>query len=159
MHHIVIQYAVPKKIPGTVLLKRWANAALSKQTSPCEITIRIVDTAEMTELNSTYRHKNGPTNVLAFPFEMPAEIDDGIHILGDIVICTEVVDREAAEQNKELKAHWAHMVIHGTLHLLGHDHVNEEDANIMEAEEIRILKTLNFPNPYQLSSDKVSHGG
>jgi probable rRNA maturation factor len=150
-HHIVIQYAIPKKIPGVVLLKRWATAALKKCKSRAELTIRIVDVKEMTELNTTYRHKKGPTNVLAFPFEMP--------ILGDIVICAEVVNREAQEQNKIAKAHWAHMVVHGTLHLLGFDHVNEKDADLMEAEEIKILQTLGFPDPYQLSSQKaLDHG-
>jgi probable rRNA maturation factor len=155
MHHIVIQYAVPKKIPGNALLKRWANAVLAtesaKKNLPFEITIRIVSTEEMTELNTTYRHKQGPTNVLSFPFDMSDAPDMDTHILGDIAICSDVVIREAQEQNKPVKNHWAHMVVHGTLHLLGYDHVEEKDALIMEAREINILKSLGFPNPYQLS--------
>jgi probable rRNA maturation factor len=157
MHHIVIQYAVPKKTPGSVLLKRWANATLGKK-NPAEVTIRIVNTDEMTDLNTTYRNKKGPTNVLAFPFDMPKELNDDITILGDVVICSDVVEREAKEQDKTSKAHWAHMIVHGILHLLGHDHVIEKDAIIMETKETRILKTLGFPNPYKLSK-KVTHHG
>lgn len=150
MHHIVIQYAVPKKIPGSVLLKRWANAALGKK-KPAEVTIRIVDVAEMTNLNTTYRKKKGPTNVLAFPFDTLETHDKNHHrILGDIVICAEIVEHEALEQNKKSRAHWAHMVVHGILHLQGHDHIIEKDAIIMEAKETRILKALGFPNPYKL---------
>lgn len=158
MHQIVVQYAVPKKIPGSVLLKRWAIAALGKKKKPTEITVRIVGVKEMTELNSTYRHKQGPTNVLAFPFEMPDGIKCDETILGDIVICSAVVNREAKEQEKSPRAHWAHMVVHGTLHLLGYDHVEENDAVLMEKKEILILKKLGFPNPYKLSK-KVPQDG
>ncbi len=160
MHHIVIQHAVPRKIPGAASLKRWANAALQHKIPAAEITIRVVNTREMTKLNSTYRKKTGPTNVLAFPFEMPDMLEDNRVILGDIVICSAVVNKEAKEQKKDPKAHWAHMVIHGTLHLLGYDHVKLKDAKVMEAEEIRILQTLKIANPYQLPEEKVTtHAG
>ena len=155
MHNIVIQYAVPEKTPGPILLKRWAQAALPKKFRNTEITIRIVNIKEMTDLNTTYRGKKGPTNVLSFPFEMPdvAISKNEPHTLGDIIICRDVVNREAKEQNKKEKAHWAHMIIHGTLHLQGYDHVDEKDAVIMEKKEIRILKSLGFLNPYQLSDE------
>lgn len=152
MHNIDIQYAVPKKIPGVVLLKRWATAAINKKIRSAEVTIRLVELDEMIELNTTYRHKTGPTNVLAFPFDMPDAIKSKSKIvtLGDIVICSDVVNREATEQNKPARAHWAHMVVHGLLHLQGYDHVKEKEADIMEAKEIRILKSLGFPNPYHI---------
>jgi probable rRNA maturation factor len=163
MHQITVQYAVPKKIPGTALLKRWANAALAtrKKKNSCELTIRIVDVDEMTELNSRYRNKKGSTNVLSFPFEMEFDIPslDTSHILGDIIVCTDVVNREAKEQNKSQRAHWAHMIIHGTLHLLGYDHVKEKDAVIMETLETNILKTLGFSDPYQISAEKAQKNG
>lgn len=151
MHHISVQYAVSKKTPGIILLRRWANAALSvlKNKKIKELTIRIVGNKEMTKLNFTYRGKKKPTNVLAFPY------DDDM-LLGDIVICNAVVKREAHEQHKLEKAHWAHMVIHGTLHLLGYDHIKEKDAKRMESTEIRILTSLGFPNPYQLKAN--NHG-
>ncbi len=156
MHQIVIQYAVAKKTPSSNLLKRWAIAALTEAAqqkyplTQIELTIRIVDTQEMQQLNSTYRQKMGPTNVLAFPYDSLHQLNDGILYLGDIVICQDIVMQEAIEQNKLEKAHWAHMVIHGTLHLLGYDHIVEEDATIMETKEIDILNLLGFPNPYQL---------
>ncbi|KXI28770.1 rRNA maturation RNase YbeY [Paraglaciecola hydrolytica] len=141
-------------------------AALS--ISDKEITIRIVDDAESQQLNYQYRSKNSPTNVLSFPFEMPdfmgmddeenAEHDDNhvaslaeaeFNLLGDLVICAPVVTREATEQNKTLKHHWAHMVVHGTLHLLGYDHINDDEAEDMEALERQILQQLAIDDPYQ----------
>lgn len=157
MHQIVVQYGVPKKIPGIALLKRWANAAIAKNIPAAEVTIRIVNTREMTKLNTTYRRKQGPTNVLAFPFEMPDMLEDDIMTLGDIVICSSVVNREAKEQNKTAKAHWAHMVVHGILHLQGYDHVKEKEAVAMEKKEIQILDTLGFPNPYKIIEKANQH--
>jgi len=109
--------------------------------------VRIVDEPEMRELNARYRHKDYPTNVLSFPAELPPGVD--VPLLGDIVICAPVVNREATEQHKAPRAHWAHMLVHGTLHLLGHDHERERDAAVMEALERRILAGLKFPDPYQ----------
>jgi probable rRNA maturation factor len=124
---------------------RWASAAAKRD--PAEIVIRIVDETESAELNGQYRHKAGPTNVLSFPFEVPEGIPN--RLLGDLVICAAVVEREAREQGKTLEAHWAHMVVHGVLHLQGYDHISDSDAAVMEAEEIAILKNLGFPNPYE----------
>jgi probable rRNA maturation factor len=109
--------------------------------------VRITDEAEIRELNATYRGKDYATNVLSFPFEAPPGVD--IPLLGDIVVCAAVVAREAAEQEKPLQAHWAHMVIHGTLHLLGYDHIEEADAEEMEGLEIRLLADLGYANPYE----------
>jgi probable rRNA maturation factor len=103
-------------------------------------------------LNLQYRHKQGPTNVLSFPFEWPQGLDEAecgdAALLGDLVICAPVVEREASEQYKSLSAHWAHMIIHGLLHLLGYDHIEESDAEEMEMKEIAILKKLQIENPY-----------
>ncbi|HSW69204.1 MAG TPA: rRNA maturation RNase YbeY [Gammaproteobacteria bacterium] len=150
MYDIIIQRTVAgKSLPTAAKLKRWVTAALKNKMESAELTIRIVDKAEITELNSTYRKKNKPTNVLSFPFDMPEECDE-IHILGDIIICADVVHEEALEQDKTLEAHFAHMVVHGTLHLLGYDHEKDSDAEIMEAEEIKILNNLGINNPYQV---------
>lgn len=155
MYKITIQHAADSAafIPQSTALRKWAKKALREQIPSAEATIRIVSLEEMTELNSTYRRKQGPTNVLSFPFDMPEEIaiDIDIPILGDIVICADVVNREAAEQNKPPEAHWAHMIIHGMFHLLGYDHEVESEAEVMEALEIDVMKKLGFPNPYQLS--------
>lgn len=150
MYDIIVQSTVSSRVmPKKVLLKNWATAVLKAKIKAAELTIRVVDPTEMTELNTQYRHKQGTTNVLSFPFDMPDELAGETPILGDIIICADVVNREADEQHKTREAHWAHMVIHGTLHLLGYDHETENDANIMEPEEINILATLGFNNPYQ----------
>ena len=150
MYEIDIQRASQEKsLPTSLELRKWATAALKNFISAAELTIRIVDEEEIIALNSTYRHKNYPTNVLSFPFDMPKEMHLDIRLLGDIVICAKVVRQEAEAQQKMLKAHWAHMVVHGTLHLLGHDHEVDADAVIMEAQEITILDSLGFSNPYK----------
>nr|WP_228276757.1 rRNA maturation RNase YbeY [Marinobacter sp. JSM 1782161] len=111
-----------------------------------EVTLRIVDEDESAALNGQYRQKDRPTNVLSFPFEQPEGIT--LPLAGDLVICAPVVAREAHEQGKTLSAHWAHMVIHGMLHLQGYDHIDDRDAEIMETLEIRLLAELGFSNPY-----------
>ncbi len=156
MIEISVQRVVDNQlIPTNAQFESWVSAALKKNNknkiASTEVTIRIVDKNEMTELNSTYRHKNKPTNVLSFPFDMPEDCEDEFPILGDIVICADVIDEEAASQGKTVQAHWAHMVVHGTLHLLGYDHEKEDEAEIMEAEEIKILASLGFSNPYHIS--------
>lgn len=133
--------------PAPANMKAWATAALNGHREHAEMTIRIVDEAEGAELNLTYRGKRGPTNVLSFPFEPPPGIDD-LELIGDLVICAPVVEREAIEQGKALAAHWAHMVVHGTLHLLGYDHLTEGQATEMEALETDILLGLGFSAPY-----------
>jgi len=133
-------------IPSEASLLRVLNAAVSPFQEEAEVTIRIVDEAESQQLNFDYREKDKPTNVLSFPFQAPPGIE--LPLLGDLVICAQVVAREAEEQNKPLEAHWAHMVVHGSLHLLGFDHINDADAEEMEAEEVQILHDLGYANPY-----------
>lgn len=132
----------------------WAEAALlsdGQGNDPeMEMTVRIVDEDESATLNQTYRQKQGPTNVLSFPFENPPGVS--LPLLGDLVICAPVVEREANEQNKTVNAHWAHMVVHGTLHLQGYDHINTDEANQMESLETDILASLGFSNPYELTT-------
>ena len=131
-------------------IRRWIEAVLAAEakTAEVELTVRIVDEAEMAELNARYRHKTGPTNILSFPFEAPPGVE--LNLLGDLVIAAPVVQREAREQGKTETAHWAHMIVHGTLHLLGYDHLKPAEAEDMEAREINILHELGFSNPYLL---------
>lgn len=133
-------------IPSIEDFQRWVDAALADHDG-AQLTVRVVDEDEITELNRTYRNKDKPTNVLTFPFEAPAEIE--LSLLGDIVICAKVVQDEAAEQGKPLHAHWAHMVIHGCLHLLGYDHLEDQEAESMEGLEISLLADLGYANPYE----------
>jgi probable rRNA maturation factor len=127
------------------------NAAILPFQTDAEVTVRIVDAAESQQLNLTYRGKDKPTNVLSFPFQQPPGME--LPLLGDLVICTPVVAAEAQEQGKTLAAHWAHMIVHGCLHLLGYDHINEDDASEMEAEEIQILQQLGYADPYWILDD------
>lgn len=145
--HAEIQMATSAGgVPERAALRRWAASAWTAGDD-ASVVIRVVDEAESAELNSTYRHKQGPTNVLSFPFEAPPGIEEP-H-LGDMVICAPVVAREAAEQDKAAEAHWAHMVVHGMLHLQGYDHIEEADARRMEALEKQILKELGYGEPYE----------
>lgn len=149
MYHIIIQQAAEKApAPKPSHLRKWAETALSRKTESAEVTIRIVTTKEMTTLNKRFRYKEGPTNVLSFPFEMPDEVELDIPILGDVVICADIVNKEALDQDKTADAHWAHMVVHGIFHLLGYDHQTDQEANTMESLEIETLKNLGFANPY-----------
>ena len=135
-------------LPEDQELLKWVKETLIFEShGDTELTIRIVDEKESAELNEQYRHKTGSTNVLSFPFDMPAEV--GLNLLGDLIICADVVKKEAKEQNKEELAHWAHMVVHGTLHLLGYDHQTDEEAEIMETKETQILLQLGYSDPYQ----------
>jgi probable rRNA maturation factor len=118
-----------------------------RQLGEQEITVRIVDIAESQQLNYQYRGKNNATNVLSFPFEAPPGIS--LDLLGDLVICAEIVKQEAKQQNKSEFHHWTHMLVHGTLHLLGFDHINNDDAERMEGLEISILHKLSIDDPYQ----------
>jgi probable rRNA maturation factor len=133
-------------VPESEALEQWAAAAWPSGDE-ASVVIRVVGEDESAALNASYRHKQGATNVLSFPFEAPPGFDEG-H-LGDLVICAPVVAREATAQGKPLAAHWAHMVIHGMLHLQGHDHIEEAEATRMEALETEILERLGYDNPYE----------
>jgi probable rRNA maturation factor len=143
---IVIQDMVHKKpiLKKTQCLK-WLSPIVDKNA---EITIRIVDNDESINLNNIYRKKKYPTNVLSFL------VDDEVHLIGDIVLCAPVIEKEALEQSKKLEAHYAHLIIHGALHLYGYDHENKKDADIMEAKEIKILTKLGYKNPYLIEESK-----
>ena len=138
------------KIPSEQQCIDWLEQFLTEFQEASELTVRIVDEEESQALNLEYRGKNYPTNVLSFPFEVPPHITEEMEfpLLGDLVICAQVVNREALEQNKTFEAHWAHMLLHGCLHLLGYDHIEDIEAEQMEAIEIEILEKIGFPNPY-----------
>ena len=133
-------------LPTAEQIEQWATAAVQPQSDEVEMTVRIVDEAESHELNLNYRGKDRPTNVLSFPFECPDEVE--LPLLGDLVICRQVVEREAQEQDKPVMAHWAHMVVHGSLHLLGYDHIEDAEAEEMESLETQIMTGLGFADPY-----------
>ena len=142
--------------PDEPHLCEWVrHAAIAAGGVVGDITLRVVDEDEIRILNRDYRGKDAPTNVLSFPFDMPDGLPEGAVelLLGDIIICDAVVRREAEEQHKPLDAHWAHMVTHGVLHLLGYDHIDDDDALVMETLEIRALGELGFPDPYNPGQD------
>ncbi len=147
MIELDLQLAVDDQgIPPEARFQAWVEAALGGRMDEAELTIRVTDEAEIQALNRDYRHKDKPTNVLSFPFEAPPGIE--LALLGDIVICAEVVRREALEQGKSEEAHWAHMTVHGVLHLLGYDHIDEAEAEAMEGLETDILTGLGYTAPY-----------
>ena len=135
------------ELPSIELFQQWVDAALTAVTEQeFELTIRLVNIDESQQLNKQYRQKDKPTNVLSFPFEVPAGIE--LNLLGDLVICAQIVEQEAKAQNKALFEHWTHMVIHGCLHLLGYDHIKDDDAKKMEVLEVKLLASLGFKDPY-----------
>jgi len=156
---VAVDDAAQKWMPSAEAIKRWASAAVkaaeldqaeqSDQTEE-QMTVRIVDVDEITQLNTQYRQKTGATNVLSFPFEWPDEVPVEARdaSLGDLVICAAVVEQEAEAQQKSLEAHWAHMIVHGTFHLLGYDHLTNDEAQQMEAKEILVLNGFGYANPY-----------
>lgn len=133
-------------IPAAADFERWATAGLQQPQG--ELSIRVVGRPESQALNKQYRHKDKPTNVLSFPFEAPAHVPS--HYLGDLIICAPVVLEEADVQKKTSASHWAHMVIHGLLHLQGYDHENDQDAAIMEQLEQQIMHKLGYSDPYSM---------
>ncbi|MDE1513429.1 MULTISPECIES: rRNA maturation RNase YbeY [Vibrio] len=143
-----LQFAVSDHhgLPSAADFATWLTHTISPFQAQAEVTIRIVDSAESHQLNLNYRGKDKPTNVLSFPFEAPPGIE--LDLLGDLVICRQVVEHEAIEQNKPLQAHWAHMVVHGSLHLLGYDHIEDDEAEEMEALETEIMQQMGFSDPY-----------
>ena len=131
--------------PTDAQIRQWVAACLYED-EVAEVSIRLVGNDEMTALNRDYRGKDKTTNVLSFPADLPEEL--GLPLLGDIVVCADVVAREAAEQGKASEAHWAHMIVHGMLHLLGYDHIEDAEAEEMETLETSILLGLHYPAPY-----------
>ena len=145
MIKVEVQFAASADdIPSEETFQRWVSQI--EVDGEQQVAMRIVDEAEMTQLNEQYRNKSGPTNVLSFPAELPDGVDEPF--LGDIIICAPVVAKEAAEQEKSLDSHWAHMTVHGILHLQDYDHIEEADAEQMESLEIKIMHQLGFANPY-----------
>ena len=136
--------------PSLELMTKWATVALKTggRNKDSEITIRMVNSEEIHQLNSTYRHVDRPTNILSFPFELPEGVED-LPLLGDLVVCKEVLERECKEQNKTLEEHFAHLIVHGCLPLIGYDHIEEEDAKEMEPLEIKAMEELGYDNPYK----------
>lgn len=145
---VAVQYAAPRRgVPSPQGFRRMVREALAGRRRRAEVVVRVVDEAESAALNEAYRGRRGPTNVLSFPFEAPPGASTGL--LGDLVICAPVVAREAQEQGKPARAHWAHMVVHGVLHLLGYDHQTPVQAVEMEDLERDILARLGYPDPYR----------
>ncbi|MEW7865625.1 rRNA maturation RNase YbeY [Aeromonas diversa] len=141
-------------LPSESDFQRWLDGTVLGFQQEAEVTVRLVDEAESHELNLTYRGMDKPTNVLSFPFEAPPGIE--LPLLGDLVICRQVVEREATEQGKPLEAHWAHMVVHGSLHLLGYDHIEDDEAEEMEQLERDIMNELGYADPYA-DDEQSSH--
>lgn len=156
MTPIVIDYQIEDAPEGALYpaekrLQRWLDTALDVlgHDEALEVTVRLVDDAEITELNDEYRDKPTPTNVLAFPCDW--DLPEEPRLLGDVVIAVDVVNREAKAQKKAMEQHWAHIVIHGFLHLMGYDHIDDHDAEKMENLERQILAKLGFPDPYNVA--------
>ena len=144
---IEVQYAVAgDSLPSADAIRGWIAHALQGGRDDVELVVRIVDEAEMTALNQRYRGKSGVTNVLSFPYDPLPGVPSGL--LGDVVVCAPVVAEEAIRQGKSPEAHWAHLVMHGVLHLRGYDHHHDRDARRMEALEARLLAGLGFADPY-----------
>ena len=140
---------VLEKIPPNTVLEEWVKAAQIDPEMCIEINLRIVSAAEIQELNKNYRNKDTPTNVLSFATQVPA--GSGVQLLGDIVICAEIVAQEAEKFEKSLHDRWAHMLVHGCLHVQGLDHMQDSEREFMEKTEMRILKGLGISDPYQVN--------
>ena len=144
---VAVNYAAPRAgVPAAVSFRKWVAAALKGRIREADLAIRIVDEREGQALNRHYRGKDYATNVLSFPAELPEGVK--LPLLGDLVICAPVVAREAAEQGKPVAAHYAHLTVHGVLHLLGWDHEHDKDAEAMEQLEREVLAELGLPDPY-----------
>lgn len=136
-----------KDLPQAKDFERWISNALQDFKTHAEVLVRIVDEEESAQLNSEYRGKNGATNVLSFPFEAPPQVE--MNLLGDVVICAPIIEREALQQGKTVESHWAHMAVHSSLHLLGFDHQTDEQASEMELLEKDILARMGYADPYK----------
>jgi len=147
---VELQRRVRAWAPAPAQLARWARAALGRRAMGCELGVRVVGPAESRRLNARYRGRDAPTNVLSFPpAPLPATGTAVTRPLGDLVICPRVLRGEARARALSLEAHWAHLVVHGTLHLIGYDHERAADARRMERREISVLRGLGFSNPYR----------
>ncbi len=152
MNYIEIQTVFASEgQPDRQQIQLWIDTALEGYDQDTEIVVRIVDEQESAALNEQYRHKAGPTNSLSFPVDLPEAIE--LDLLGDLVICAPVLAKEALEQDKILSHHWAHIIVHGVLHLLGYDHIDDAEAELMETKEIAILNKLHIQNPYTEVND------
>ena len=148
-----VQYALPQdELPDEEKFLQWVKQTLEGRRDDAEVVVRIVGEDESRELNHRYRGKDKPTNVLSFPFEAPPGIETSL--LGDLVICAPVVEREAQEQGKAVEDHWAHMIAHGCLHLLGYDHLTDEEASEMESIERDVLAGMGIADPYEHYPDR-----
>ena len=155
-YQIDIQHACEDNVPvSDETLTNWVKHTLSTQLDSAELTLRLVSRDEITELNHTYRKQDKATNVLAFPSNIPDNIVLDYPLLGDVIICPDVLLDESVALNKPLIAHWALIVIHGVLHLLGFDHIEDEDALIMQALEVKLLAQLGFDNPYPIEDHEI----
>lgn len=142
----VADQAAGEVFPDDAEIKRWVRRALDGKYDNAQLTVRMVGYEESQQLNETYRHRQGSTNVLSFPFEHPEMVEP--RLLGDVVICVPLVVQEACDQGKDVMAHWAHLVVHGVLHLIGYDHNNAGEADVMEGLEKKIMMELHYPDPY-----------
>lgn len=157
-YRIDIQHACSDILPiSDKVIMLWAKTALQSQLTSAELTIRLVDPDEMIGLNNTYRQENKTTNVLAFPMVVPKSIRRKRLLLGDVVICPSVLASESQTAHMPLEAHWAHIVIHGILHLLGFDHMETQDEQKMQSLEIALLNQLGYPNPYSEDTKLYGH--
>lgn len=148
-YYIDIQKATDDTLPVTdEELNTWISATLQPHLEKAEITLRLVCLEEITQLNTEYRNKPSPTNVLSFPFSLPKDVTLDCPLLGDVVICPAVLAAESITWERPLKAHWAHIVVHGVLHLLGYDHMEAAEEALMQGQEITILSNLGYANPY-----------
>ena len=151
---VSVSYGLPRTgVPSAASFKRWAAAACEGRIMKADLAIRIVDTREGRSLNRHYRGKDYATNVLSFPAELPPGVDMPMPLLGDLVICAPVVEREALEQGTDLGAHYAHLTVHGILHLLGLNHEDEREAEAMEQLERQLLAELGYDDPYAEPED------
>lgn len=154
-YHIDLQNACSITPPvNEETLCQWAELPLSSHLKAAELTLRLVEAEEITELNRLYRKQDKATNVLAFPATIPDNIELDVPLLGDVIICPAILEKESKELDRSLEAHWAHIVIHGVLHLLGYDHINDKDAEVMQGLETKLLATLGYGDPYQLEGEQ-----
>lgn len=154
-YYIDIQNACEDTLPVTEeMLRHWATFSLTPYRKSAELTLRFVDEKEITHLNHVYRKKNSATNVLAFPATYPEDVELEYPLLGDVIICPAVLKQESEQLKKSLTAHWAHIVIHGVLHLLGYDHIKDDEAVVMQSIETQLLADLGFDNPYESQTEE-----